>query len=72
MLKKVFQKLQSHPFAQVKFPSAANMREFADMVCAREPMVDNIIGFMDLSLQNVAMNVLSKTRCIADMTVTRW
>ncbi len=33
--------------AEVKFPSDAKMREFADMVQAREPLVDDIIGFMD-------------------------
>ena len=32
MLKKVVRRLWSHPIAQVKFPDAAKMREFADMV----------------------------------------
>jgi hypothetical protein len=47
MLKKVVRRLRSHPFAQVKFPDAAKMREFADMVQEQEPLVSNIIGFMD-------------------------
>jgi hypothetical protein len=47
MLKKVVQRLRSHPFAQVKFPNAAKMREFTDMVQEQEPLVSNIIGFMD-------------------------
>jgi hypothetical protein len=32
MLKKLVWRLRSHPFTQVKFPDAAKMREFADMV----------------------------------------
>jgi hypothetical protein len=47
MLKKVVRRLWSHPFAQVKFPDAAKMREFADMVQEQEPLVSDIIGFMD-------------------------
>jgi hypothetical protein len=47
ILKKVVRRLRSHPFAQVKFPDAAKMREFADMVQEQEPLVSNIIGFMD-------------------------
>jgi hypothetical protein len=47
MPKKVVQRLRSHPFAQVKFPNAAKMKEFANMVQEQEPLVSNIIGFMD-------------------------
>jgi hypothetical protein len=47
MLKKVVRLLKGHPFARVKFPNREKMREYADMVRMREPMVDNIIGFMD-------------------------
>ncbi len=47
MLKKVVRRIRSHPFAQVKFPDAAKMREFADMVQEQELLVSNIIGFMD-------------------------
>ncbi len=32
---------------KIKLPSNAKMREFADMVQAREPLFDDIIGFMD-------------------------
>jgi hypothetical protein len=39
--------LRGHPFVRVKFPNAEKMREYADMLRMREPMVDNIIGFMD-------------------------
>ena len=47
MLKKVVRRYRSHPIAQVKFPDTAKMREFVDMVQEREPLVSNIIGFMD-------------------------
>jgi hypothetical protein len=47
MLKKMVWKLRYHPIAQVKFPDAVKRRKFADMVQEREPLVNNIIGFMD-------------------------
>jgi hypothetical protein len=47
MLAKVVLKLRSHPTARLKFPDAAKRREFADIVCYRELLVDDIIGFMD-------------------------
>jgi hypothetical protein len=47
MLKKVVRLLRGHPFARVKFPNREKMKEFTDMVRMREPMVDDIIGFMD-------------------------
>ncbi len=47
MLKKVVWLLRGHPFVRVKFPNGEKMREFANMVRMREPMVDDIIGFMD-------------------------
>ena len=46
MLKKVVRLLRGHPFVRVKFPNGEKMREYADMVRMREPMVDDIIGFM--------------------------
>ena len=39
--------LRTHPFARVKFPDDAKMREFADMVQEREPLAHDVIGFMD-------------------------
>ncbi len=47
MLQRTVRLLNGNPFAEVKFPSSAKMREFADMVQAREPLVDDIISFMD-------------------------
>ncbi len=47
MLEKVVWKLRNHPPAQVKFPDGAKMREFANMVWLRAPLVNNIIGFID-------------------------
>jgi hypothetical protein len=36
-----------HPFARDKLPNGEKIREYANMVQMREPMVDNIIDFMD-------------------------
>ena len=47
MLKKTVRALRAHPFARVQFPGREKMREYAAMVQAREPLVDDIIGFMD-------------------------
>ncbi len=47
MLRKTVKLLNNNPFAKVKFPSNAKMREFDDMVQAREPLVNDIVGFMD-------------------------
>ena len=47
MLRQIVQSLRNHPFARVKFPDGDKMREYAAMVQMREPLVDNIIGFMD-------------------------
>ncbi len=47
ILKKVVQLLRGHPFMRVKFSNGEKMREYANMVQMREPMVDDIIGFMD-------------------------
>ncbi len=45
--KKVVRLLQDHPFAWVKFPNEAKMRQFADMVQLQDPTVSDIIGFME-------------------------
>ena len=47
MLRKVVRMLRTHPFACVKFPNDEKMRVFADMVQEREPLANNVIGFMD-------------------------
>jgi hypothetical protein len=39
--------LRDYPFAKVKFPDREKMREYAAMVEVREPIVNDIIGFMD-------------------------
>ena len=40
-------KLCCHPLSSVRFPDAAKMEQFAAMVNAREPLIDDVIGFMD-------------------------
>jgi hypothetical protein len=47
MFRKIVRTLRNHPFARVKFPNRDKMREYTAMVQVREPLVDNIIGFMD-------------------------
>ena len=47
MLKKTVRALRAHPIARVEFPTPEKMREYAAMVEAREPLVNDIIGFMD-------------------------
>jgi hypothetical protein len=46
MLKRMVQLLRDHSFTRVQFPGDAKMRDFANMVQWREPMVDDIIGFL--------------------------
>lgn len=40
-------KLCDHPLSSVRFPDAGKMEQFAAMINAREPLVDDVIGFMD-------------------------
>jgi hypothetical protein len=47
MLRRTVRLLADHPFAKVKFPDDVKMREFANMVKAREPLAEDVIGFMD-------------------------
>ncbi len=56
MLKKIVRTLTDHPFAQVKFPDGDKMREYTAMVEVREPIVNDIIGFMD--------GLLFSTKCM--------
>jgi hypothetical protein len=70
MFKKIVHALTDHPFAQVKFPDGEKMREYAAMVEVREPIVNDIIGFMD--------GVSFSTECTDErveqnsMTATQW
>ena len=36
-----------HPLAPVEFPTEARMHLYSNMVSAQEPMMTNVIGFMD-------------------------
>ena len=40
-------KLCDHPLSSVRFPDAEKMEQFAAMINAREPLIDDVIGFMD-------------------------
>jgi hypothetical protein len=47
MLQLIVWRLSNHPIVQVKFPNPVKMRQFADMVQLRAPIVNDVIGFMD-------------------------
>jgi len=47
MLRRIVRKLKTHPMARITFPNNQKMAEFAAMVQLREPLVNDIIGFMD-------------------------
>jgi hypothetical protein len=55
MLQRTVRLLTDHPSAKVRFPDDLKMREFANMVKAREPLAEDVIGFMD--------GVLFQTEC---------
>ncbi len=40
-------KLHDHPLSSFQFPNEGRMEQFAAMINAREPLVDDVIGFMD-------------------------
>jgi hypothetical protein len=53
MLLLVVHKLKRHPVVEVKFPDAEKMERFAHQINEHEPIVNNVIGFMDgLALQS--------------------
>jgi hypothetical protein len=47
MIWKASRRLESNPIAEIRFPSLDEMVELAALVEAREPEVDNVIGFVD-------------------------
>jgi hypothetical protein len=47
MLSRVVRNLWVHLMARIQFPKNKKMAEFAAMVQRREPLVDDVIGFMD-------------------------
>jgi hypothetical protein len=47
MLQLVVVKLKRHPLAMVFFPNEEKMTYFASIIQEREPVVDDVIGFMD-------------------------
>ncbi len=47
MLKRTVRLLRDHPFARVRFPDDAKMKDFANMVQQREPMVDESVSWTE-------------------------
>lgn len=53
LLKLIPRKLWNHPFAKIEFPDENKMAKWAAMIKQREPIADDVIGFMDgLSLHS--------------------
>ena len=53
LLKLIPRKLRNHPFAKIEFPNQEKMSKWARMIQQREPIADDVIGFMDgLSLHS--------------------
>lgn len=78
VMKRICRILRTHPASRVVFLDENQMRTFADMVQLREPMVNNVIGFVDgLSLavqcsdsvlrQNAAYNGYSHDTCCTNV-----
>lgn len=78
LMKLICEKLKRHPASEVSFPDDNEMRVYANMVQFREPMVNNVIGFVDgLSLavqcsddilqQNAAYNGYSHDTCVTNV-----
>jgi hypothetical protein len=75
MLRRMVRLLNNCPFAKVKFPDNAKMREYADLIQAGELLVDDVIGFMDGVLpfrQNALANTCSRMHFTVDTTATPW
>jgi hypothetical protein len=47
ILRMTVKRLRFHPLARIKFPDDPKMQQFAEMISIREPMISNVIGFMD-------------------------
>jgi hypothetical protein len=43
----VVKALRRHDDAKVSFPSLEEMRRYSEMIARREPLVDDVIGFLD-------------------------
>ena len=39
--------MKRNPASRIQFPNEEKMKYFADMVKAREPLINNVIGFVD-------------------------
>ena len=60
--------------AKVEFPDEEKMQQFAQLVCACEPSVQDIIGFMDgcHSNQKAQVKRFNKMHSTAGMIVIPW
>ena len=47
MSKRIVIALQNHPLAKIQFPTIDEIQELCEMVREREPMIDDVFGFLD-------------------------
>jgi hypothetical protein len=47
ILRMTVKRLRFHPLARIKLSDEQKMQQFAEMMSLREPMISNVIGFMD-------------------------
>jgi hypothetical protein len=57
MLRLAVRRLADNPIAEVRFPSAEKMCQFAGMVQSREPLVDDVIWFMTAILWSITCSL---------------
>jgi hypothetical protein len=74
VLRWVVRKLKDDPLAKVRFPDADEKVMFAQMIEAREPTVDDVIGFLDgLSLASeCSSEVIEQNSCTMVTIVIQW
>ena len=66
--------LNGHPVAMVKFPDNVKMREYVNMIQARELLADDVIGYMDGDsfLMECTSKPCSRMHSTVAKTATPW
>ncbi len=74
MLRRTVRLLNGHPFVKVKFPDNLKMREYGDMIQAREPLADDVMGSWMVfpSRRNALANACSRTCSTVATTARPW
>jgi hypothetical protein len=74
MLQRMVRLLNGHPVAMVKFPDNVKMREYGNMIQARELLADDVIGYMDGDsfLMECTSKPCSRMHSTVAKTATPW